>query len=174
MLECLNLHARHRLHVVLRLLIVEARNLVLHEAGQFHVEGRVARADALDDAFQIVLIQFREFREAVVGEQVRKFLGLACVVLIIDGHLLRAHEQRGLETTVPADNQPTAFADGDRPAPALLLNDGSKELNLMRTVPVRIHRIRLERRRIDESIVGAVDLHDAHGMSNLRATPHVA
>ncbi|MEK0451645.1 MAG: hypothetical protein RL088_3913, partial [Verrucomicrobiota bacterium] len=88
-LERLNLHARHRLHVVLRLLIVEARDLVLHESGQFHVEGRVARADALDNAFQVVLIQFREFREAVVGEQVRKFLGLACVVLIIDGHLLR-------------------------------------------------------------------------------------
>ena len=174
MLECLNLHARHRLYVVLRFLIVEARNLVLHEAGQFHVERGIAFADILDDTLQIILIQFREFREAVVGEQVREFLGLACVVLIIDGHLLRAHEQRGLEAAVPADNQPTAFADGDRATPALLLNDGCKELNLMRTVPVRIHRIRLERRRIDESIVGAVDLHDAHGMSNLRATPHVA
>ena len=32
-LECLDLHARHRLHVVLGLLVVETRNLVFHEAG---------------------------------------------------------------------------------------------------------------------------------------------
>jgi predicted RNase H-like nuclease len=35
----------------------------------------------------------------------------------------------------------------------------------MRAVPVRINRIRLERRRIDEGIVGAVDLHDTRRMS---------
>jgi hypothetical protein len=29
----------------------------------------------------------------------------------------------------------------------------------MRAVPVRIRRVRLERRRIDEGIMGAVDLH---------------
>ena len=142
--------------------------------GEFHVERWVALADAFDDALQIVLIQLREFREAIVGEQIGEFLRLARVVLIIHRHLLRTHEQRGLETPVTADDQPAAFADGDRPAPALLLNDGGEKLNLMRAVPVRIDRIRLERRRIDESIVGAVDLHARPALSNLRATPHGA
>ena len=124
MLERLNLHARHRLHVVLRLLIVETRDLVFHEAGEFHVERRIARADAFDDALQIVLVQLGEFREAVVGEQVGEFLRVARVVLIVHGHFFRAHQQRGFETTVAAHDEATAFADGDWPAPALLLNDG--------------------------------------------------
>ena len=114
-------------------------------------------ADAFDDALEIVLIQLRQFREPVVGEQVRKFLRLARVILKIDRHFLRAHEQRGLETAVAANDQPAALAHRDRPTPALVLNDGGEKLNLMRAVPVRIGRIRLERRRIDESIVGAVD-----------------
>ena len=160
MLERLNLHARNGFHVVLRHLVVETRDLVLHEAREFHVEGRVALADAFDDALQIVLIQFREFREAVVGQQVREFLRLATVILKIDRHFLRAHEQRGLEATVAAHDQTAAFAHRNRPAPPLVLNDRRKKLDLMRAVPVRIGRIRLERRRIDEGIVGAVDLHD--------------
>ena len=73
-----------------------------------------------------------------------------------------------------ADEQPTALAHRDWPAPALLLNDGRQKLNLMRAVPVRINRVRLERRRIDEGIVGAVDLHARPALSNLRATPHDA
>lgn len=176
-LERLNLHARHRLHVVLRLLIVETRYLVLHEAREFHVERRVARADGFDDPLEIVLIQLREFREAIVGEEIGEFLGLARVVLIIHRHFLGTHEQCGLETPMTTDNQPAAFADGDRPAPALLLNDGSKKLDLMRAVPVRIDRIRLERRRIDEGIVGAVDLHAAQRVSKghrLDLTPQPA
>ena len=124
MLERLNLHARHRLHVVLGHLVVEPRNFVLHEAGEFHVERRIARTDAFDDALQIVLIQFRKFREAVVGEQVCQLLRVACVVLIIHGHLLRTHQQRGFETPVTANDQPAALAHRDRPTPALLLNDG--------------------------------------------------
>ena len=64
-LERLNLHAWHRLHVILRLLIVEARNLVLHEAGEFHVEARIALADAFDHALQIILIQLRALRVRV-------------------------------------------------------------------------------------------------------------
>jgi hypothetical protein len=164
-LERLNLHARHRLHVVLRHLVVETRDLVLHEAGQFHVERRVALADAFDDALQVVLIQFREFREAIVGQQVGEFLRLARVVLKIDRHLLRAHEQRGLEAAVAPHDQPAAFAHRDRPAPALVLNDRREKLDLMRAVPVRINRVRLERRRIDEGIVGAVDLHDDRRVS---------
>ena len=123
-LERLNLHARHRLHVVLRLLIVEARNLVFHEAGEFYVERRIARADAFDDALQIVLVQLGEFREAVVGEQVREFLRVARVVLIVHGHFLRAHQQRGFETTVAAHDEPASLAHRDRAAPALLLDDG--------------------------------------------------
>ena len=125
-LERLNLHAWHRFHVVLRLLVVEPRDLVLHEAGEFHVERRIARADAFDDALQIVLVQLGEFREAVVGEQIGEFLRVARVVLIVHGHLLRTHQQCGFQTPVAADNQSAAFADGDRPAPALLLNDGRK------------------------------------------------
>ena len=173
-LERLNLHARHRLHVVLRLIIVETRDLVLHEACEFHVERWVARADGFDDALQIVLIKLRQFREAIVGKQVGEFLGLARVVLIIHRHFVGTHEQCGLETPMTTDNQPTAFADGDRPAPTLLLNDGSEKLDLMRAVPVRIDRIRLERRRIDEGVVCAVDLHAPPALSNLRATPHGA
>ena len=123
-LERLNLHARHRLHVVLRLLIVEARDLVLHEAREFHVERRVTRSNAFDDALQIVLIQLGQFREAVVGEQVCQLLRVACVVLIIHWHLLRAHQQRGFETPVTAHDEAAALAHRDRPAPALLLNDG--------------------------------------------------
>ncbi len=165
MLERLNLHARHRLHVILRLLIVETGNFVLHEAGQFHVEARIALADAFNHTLQVILIQLREFREAVIGEKVGEFLRLARVVLIIHRHLLSTHEQRGLKATVPADDQPTALAHGDRPAPALFLNDGGQKLNLMRAVPVRIHRVRLERSRIDEGIVGAVDLHAARRVS---------
>ena len=160
MLERLNLHARNGFHVVLRHLVVETRDLVLHKAGQFHVEGRVALSDAFDDALQIVLIQFREFREAIVGEQVGEFLRLTPIILKIDGDFLRPHEQCGLETAVAAHDQPAAFAHRDRPAPPLVLNDRRKKLDLMRAVPVRIGRIRLERRRIDEGIVGAVDLHD--------------
>ena len=169
MLERLDFHARHRLHVVLGLLIVETRNLVLHEAGQFHVEARIALADAFDDALEIVLIQFREFREAIVSEQIGEFLRFARIVLIIHRHFLRAHEQRGFEAAVAADDQAAAFAHGDRPAPALLLNDGRKELNLMRAVPVRIHGVRLELGRIDEGIVGAVDLHLDRRVSKRRA-----
>ena len=165
MLERLNLHARNGFHVVLRHLVVETRDLVLHKAGQFHVEGRVALSDAFDDALQIVLIQFREFRKAVVGQQVREFLCLATVILKIDRHLLRPHEQRGLETAVAAHDQTAAFAHRDRPAPALVLNDRREKLDLMRAVPVRIDRVRLERRRIDEGIVGAVDLHAARCVS---------
>ena len=158
-LERLNLHARNGFHVVLRHLVVETRDLVLHKAGQFHVEGRVALSDAFDDALQIVLIQFREFREAIVGEQVGEFLRLTPIILKIDGDFLRPHEQCGLETAVTAHDQPAAFAHRDRPAPPLVLNDRRKKLDLMRAVPVRIDRVRLERRRIDEGIVGAVDLH---------------
>ncbi len=174
MLECLDLHARHRLHVVLWLLIVEARNLVFHEAREFHVERRVAFADGFDHPLEVVLVQLSEFRETIVSEQVCEFLRFARVVLIIDGNLLRAHQQRGLEASVPANNQSATFAHRDRPAPALFLNDGCQKLNLMRAVPVRIHRVRLECRRIDEGIVGAVDLHAAKRVSNLRPTPHGA
>ena len=174
MLERLNLHARHRLHVVLRLLLVEPGNLVVHKAGEFHVEAWVTLADGFDDALQVILVQLCQFGEAVVGEQVREFLGLARVVLIIHRHLLRAHEQCSFQPPVSANDQPAALAHGDRPAPALLLNDGGEKLNLMRAMPVRIHRVRLERRRIDESIVGAVDLHARPVLSNLRATPHGA
>ena len=169
MLERLNLHARNGFHVVLRHLVVETRDLVLHKAGQFHVEGRVALSDAFDDALQIVLIQFREFREAIVGEQVGEFLRLTPIILKIDGDFLRPHEQRGLKATVAAHNQPAAFAHRDRPAPALVLNDRREKLDLMRAVPVRIDRVRLERRRIDEGIVGAVDLHAARCVSKRRA-----
>ena len=56
-------------------------------------------------------------------------------------------------------DQAAAFAHRDRPRQALLLNDRGKKLNLMRAVPVRIGRVRLEHRRIDEGVVRAMDLH---------------
>ena len=169
MLERLNLHAWHRLHVVLGLLIVEPRDFVLHEAREFHVERRVALADALDHALEVVLIEFRQFREAVVSEQVREFLRLARVILVVHGHLVCAHEQRRFETTVSTHDQAAALAHRDRPAPALLLNDGGKKLNLMRAVPVWIDRVRLELGRIDEGVMRAVDFHDARRLSKRAA-----
>ena len=124
MLERLNLHAWHPFHVVLGFFHVEPRDLVFHEAGEFHVERRIARADAFDHALEVILIQLGEFGEAVIGEQVGEFLRVARVVLIIHWHLLRAHEQRGFEASMTAYDEPAAFAHRDRPAPALLLNDG--------------------------------------------------
>ena len=164
-LERLNLHARDRLHVILGLLIVEPRNLVFHEACKLHVERRVAFTDAFDHALEVVFIQLREFREAVVGEQVREFLGVAAVVLIVHGHFLRAHEQCRFEPSVAAHDEPAALAHRDRPAPALLLDNRGQELDLMRAMPVRVFGIRLQGRRINESIVCAVDFHDTRRMS---------
>jgi hypothetical protein len=173
-LECLDLHARHRLHVILRLLLIEPGNLVVHETGEFHVERRITFADGFDDALQVILVQLCQFGETIVREQIRKFLGLARVVLIIHRHLLRAHEQRGFQPSMTAHDQAAAFAYRDRPPPALLLNDGSEKLDLMCAMPVRVHRVRLERRRIDEGIVGAVDLHSAHLVSKAGLTPQPA
>ncbi len=112
-LERLNLHARQGFHVVLRLLIVEARNFILHESGEFHAEAGVARSNGFDHALEVVLIKLREFGEAVVSEQVCQLLGVARVVLIIHRHLLRAHEQRGLGAAVATHDQAAAFAYRD-------------------------------------------------------------
>lgn len=165
MLERLNLHARHRLQVVCGILFVEPRDFVFHEAGQLDVEARVALADAFEQPLQFVLIQFGQLRETIVSKQIGEFLGLAAIVLIVHRHDRRTHEQRGFEPSVSAHDQPTALAHGDRSPPALLLNDGREELNLVRAMPVRVLGIRLEGRRINEGIVGAVDLHARHRLS---------
>ena len=164
-LECLNLHARNRLHVILGLLIVETGNFVFHKSGQFHVEGRVTFTDGFDDALEVVLIQLREFREAVVGEQIGEFLRVAAVVLIVHGDFLRAHQQSRFESSVTANDEPAALADRDRPAPTLLLDNRGQELDLMRAMPVRVFGIRLQGRRINESIMCAVNLHAARSVS---------
>ncbi len=167
-LERLNLHARHGLHIVLRLLVVESRDLVFHEAGQLDVKVRVALADAFEQSFQLVLIQLGQLCETVVGQEIGEFLGFAAIVLEVHGHLHCAHEQRGFEPSVAAHDQPTAFAHGDRAAPALFLNDGREELDLMRAMPIRVLGIRLQCRRIDEGVVRAVDLHAQLGLSKAR------
>lgn len=59
-----------------------------------------------------------------------------------------------------AHDQPAALTHGYRSPPALLLNDGREKLNLVRAMPIRVLGIGLKCRRIDEGVVGAVDLHD--------------
>ena len=168
-LERLNFHARNRLHVILWLFIVEPRNFVLHEARKLHVEGWVTFTDGFDHALEVVFIQLREFREAVVGEQIGEFLRVAAVVLIVHGDFLRAHEQSRFEPSVAAHDEPAALAHCDRPAPALLLDNRGQELDLMRAMPVRVFGIRLQRSRINESIMCAVNLHAARSVSKRAA-----
>jgi hypothetical protein len=55
----------------------------------------------------------------------------------------------------------TAFGERDGIAPALLLNDGRQQLDLVGAVTVGIGRVRLERVGIGQTSVGAVD-GDAH------------
>ncbi len=139
----------------------ERRGFILHEAGEFHVERRIAFPDRFDDALQIVLVQFRQFQEAIVGQQIGQFLSLAFVILVIDRHHFGAHEQGRLEPTMTAHDQAAAVADGNGSPPALFLDDGREELNLMGAMLVRVDRVGRQFGRINQGIMGAVDF-EAH------------
>ena len=121
-----------------------------------------ASGDGFEHPPQIVLVEFGQFREAVVGEQVGEFLGVAGVVLFVHGDRFAADQQCGFQPAVTADDQARALRHGDRVAPALLLDDRGQKLDLVGAVAVRIDRVRLERVRIDEAGVGAMH-GDAHG-----------
>ena len=85
-LERLAFHAGDRLQFLLGVLLVvhELADLVLHEAGQLDVEGRIGVSDRAQDAAQSVLVEFGQFREAVVGQQVGEFLRFAGIVLLVN------------------------------------------------------------------------------------------
>ena len=157
-LEGLALHFGNDFEVVGSLVFVEQlADLVVHEAGQFEVKGRVALLDRFEQALQFAFVEFGEFRETVVGEQVGEFLRLGGIVLLIDWHHLAADQQRRLQSTVASYDLAAALGERDGIAPALLLNDGSQQLNLVGAVTVGIGRIRLERVGIGQTSVGAVD-----------------
>lgn len=157
MFERLAFHPWDRFHLILGLFIIEPGNFVFHEASEFHVERRVAFPDGFDDTLQIVLVQFGQFREAVVGQQIGQFLRFAFVILIINRDHLDAHEQGGFESAMPTHNQTAAVADGDRRAPALFLDDGSEKLDLMGAMLVRVDRVGQQLCRINQGIMGAMD-----------------
>ena len=163
-LEGLALHARDRLDLVGRVVVVlhQLADLVLHEAGQLDVEGRVGLADGFQHPPQVVLVEFRQFGEPVVGEQVGEFLGVAGVVLVVDRDRLAADQERRLEAPVAADDQTGPLRDGHRVAPALVLDDRRQKLDLVGAVAVRVRRVRFEGARIGQPGVGAVH-GDAHG-----------
>ena len=85
-LERLAFHPRDRLQFLLGVLLVvhQLADLVLHEAGQLDVEGRVGVSDGAQDPPQSVLVEFGQFREAVVGQQVGEFLRFAGIVLLVN------------------------------------------------------------------------------------------
>ena len=60
-----------------------------------------------------------------------------------------------------SDDLAAAIGKGDGVAPALFLNDGGQQLDLVGAMPVWVGRIRLERVGIGQSSVGAVN-GDAH------------
>ena len=85
-LERLAFHPRDRFQFLLGVLLVvhELADLVLHETGQLDVEGRIGVTDRAQDPPQSILVEFGEFRESVVGQQVGEFLRLAGVVLLVN------------------------------------------------------------------------------------------
>jgi len=158
MLESLALHFRDDFKVLCGLFILEEfADFVVHEAGQFEVKAGVAFLDRFEQTLQFALIEFGEFRESVVGEQVSEFLRLSGVVLLIHRHRLAANQESRLQSTMTSHDLATAFGERDGIAPALLLNDGSQKLDLVGAMPVWVGRVRLERVGIGQSSVGAVD-----------------
>lgn len=139
-LERLALHARDGLQFVRRVVLVGKQlfEVRLAEARQLHVEVRVAFADALDDAPQVALVDLGQLRKAVVGKKVRHLSGIGFIRLLVHRHALAADEDGGLQPAVAANDKSAPLRDGDRRAPALLLYDRGKELDLMGAVPVRI------------------------------------
>ena len=91
-LERLKLHARNVFERVgFDLAFEQACHLGLGEPGELHV---VAGALQVTEHFrQGVLVEFRQFAQAVVGDEVGQFLRVARVLLPVDGHLVEAQEQ---------------------------------------------------------------------------------
>ena len=168
MLEGLAFHARNGFQFIGRILVLEQlANLVLHEPGEFEIEGRIAVLDGLQEALQFVFIKLREFRQAVVRQQIREFLGFTVVILLINRNDLTANQESGLKPTMAANDESAAFANRDRVAPALLLDDRRQQLDLMGAVLIRVARIGLQRVRVHQLGVRAVngDAHAAGGVS---------
>ena len=166
-LEGLALHLGNDFEVVGSLVLVEQlADLIIHEAGEFEIKTGVTLLDRLEQAFQLALVEFGEFRESVVSEQVSEFFRLGGVVLLIHGHRLAANQEGGFQSTVATNDLAAAVGDGDRIAPALLLNDGGQQLDLMGAVTVGIGRVRLKRVRIGQPSMGAVN-GDAHPRRNV-------
>lgn len=167
-LEGLDLHPWDGLFRDLVWLILEQpRDLVLHEPGQLHIELGVCLPDAGDQAAEALLVEFGQFGEAIIRQQIRQFLGLGGVVLIIDGNLLATQQQRRLQTPMAPNNQPAALAHRDRCTPSLVPDDRREQLDLSRAMLVRVGRVGLKCRRINQGRVRAVDGHDAGGVSTL-------
>ena len=53
---------------------------------------------------QGALVEFGQLGEAVVGDQIRQFPGLARVRLAVHGHLVKPEEQGGLRAPMAADD----------------------------------------------------------------------
>ena len=124
MLESLAFHARDRFDVVRRIVVLEElADLVLHEAGQFEIEGGIGLLDLFDEFSQIVLVKFGQLRETVVGEEVGEFLGFRAVGLLVHRHGFATDEEGGLKTTVTTHNESAPLRDSDGIAPALVLDD---------------------------------------------------
>ena len=168
MLEGLAFHARNRFQIFGSIIVLEQlANLVLHEPGEFEIEGWIAVLDGLQETLQFIFIKLGEFRQAVVGEQIGEFLGFSGVILLIHRDDLTANQESGLQPAMSADDESTAFAEGNRIAPALLLDDRRQQLDLMGAVLVRIAWIGLQQVRIHQLGVRAVngDAHAAGGVS---------
>jgi hypothetical protein len=167
-LERLAFHLRNGFDFILGIVrfVHQLADFVFHEAGQLDVEIRVSVGDGLEHPAQIILVEFGEFRESVVGQQVSEFLSVGGVVLFIHGDRVTADQKRGFQPSVAAHDQARALRHGNRVAPALLLDDRRQQLELVGAVAVRIDRIRLEGVRIDEAGVGAM-----HGDAHAPAMP---
>ena len=168
MLEGLAFHAWNRFQFIGGIpLLEQLANLVLHEPCEFEIEGRIAVLDGLQEALQFIFIKLREFSQTVVREQIGEFLGFTGVVLLIHRDNLTANQQCGLQSAMTANDEPTAFAHRDRIAPALFLDDRRQQLDLMGAVLIRVARIWLQRIRVHQFGVGAVngDAHAAGGVS---------
>lgn len=107
-LERLAFHPGDRFKLILGVLRIvhQFAYLVIHEAGQFDVEIRIGLGDGLEHFAQVVLIEFGEFREAVIGQQVGEFLRFAGVVLLVHGNGGTADQEGGLQPSMPAHDQP--------------------------------------------------------------------
>ena len=84
-LERLAFHFGDRIQLVLRrgAVLHQLADFVLHETGQLNVELRIGVTDGLQHPAQVILVEFGQFREPVVGEQVGEFLRLSGVRLFI-------------------------------------------------------------------------------------------